>query len=267
MPLCADITKIEMQQEAEIDNFVEFWVTVKNTYSSSVTIMLDATMFFNGQYQHDTQINWFNDEDRKTIAAGSTYRFHGWFCMPNAMQADLVVFSYYYNEYGAYTIDDEMTKIIYYKQPLVNPVFTFSLLDWEVEKWLYPNDTDFNFRMNVRIDPAPLGSFFVDLRLDKIGQRSKVTAFEAYNNQNFIANVVLKNLNDIQLTYGIYNLQAQIAVTINDQYFYQNFMNTGYTINLREPGVGDPIDGGGGTPDPSTPRVSNSDIVNVKLVF
>ena len=103
----ADVVSIIAPGEARAGERVDITVKIKNTYSSTIGIMVGGALEM-GITPWPTIT--FPDS-QANVAAGATQSFAGYFVMPDA---DVVIhaYSYYYGADGYWHFDDEMTRSV-----------------------------------------------------------------------------------------------------------------------------------------------------------
>jgi len=107
MAYYADIVEIIALSKAKPGSRVDITVRIKNTYSSSIGIMVGGAL----EYGVSPWPGISFPDPSANVADGTTYSFTGYFTMPEK-KATIHAYSYYYGADGSWHFDDEMTKTI-----------------------------------------------------------------------------------------------------------------------------------------------------------
>jgi len=130
MALYAEIQAINAPAEATPGTRVDITVRVKNLHSAPVYMTVSG-VFFTGE---SLDINF---PEQRTLNAGESYNFPGWFTMPYA-HGTIYAWSWWYGSDEQFHLDDEKTKDVNMKSYVgwVEAAITYIYVDRAEETWL-----------------------------------------------------------------------------------------------------------------------------------
>ena len=103
----ADIIEIVAQGEAQAGSRVDITVKIKNTYSSSIGVMVGGAL----EYGVSPWPGISFPEPSTNVNGGATHSFSGYFIMPDK-KVTIHAYSYYYGTDNSWHFDAEMTKVV-----------------------------------------------------------------------------------------------------------------------------------------------------------